>query len=224
MNVPERVLVVAPHPDDDVLGAGGTMHKLAAGGTEVVVVIVSRAQPPRFTREFGESGVSEARRAHAVLGVAKTIVLDFAIAELDHTPHADVNAALLDVFTEIRPDVVLLPFGGDLFADHQQVALSAIVCARPITPYAPAGVYCYETLSQTNWNAPYEPQFTPTAFVDVAGHMEAKVAAMACFSSQLKTFPHERSLEAIRALATVRGARFGCAAAEAFVTVRQRMF
>src|SRR4051794_6512056 len=100
MNIPDRVLVVAPHPDDDVLGAGATMHRLAGAGAEVVVVIVSRAQPPRFPPEFGEAGVSEARQAHAILRVAKTIVLDFPIAELDHIPHADVNAALLEVFEE----------------------------------------------------------------------------------------------------------------------------
>ncbi|MEV0232231.1 PIG-L deacetylase family protein [Nonomuraea sp. NPDC050786] len=224
MYVPERTLVVAPHPDDDVLGAGATMAKLAAAGGEVVVAIVSRAQPPRFSAEFGEAGVREAHDAHKLLGVSRTIVLDFPIAELDHIPHADVNAALLSIFEEVRPEAVFLPFGGDLFMDHQRVSLSSIVCARPVTPFAPTAVYCYETLSQTNWNAPYAAQFTPTAFTDVADHLETKLAAMSCFTSQLKAFPHERSLEAIRSLATLRGARFGCAAAEAFVGVRQRLF
>ncbi|MFI6743425.1 PIG-L deacetylase family protein [Nonomuraea sp. NPDC050451] len=220
---PRRVLVIAPHPDDEVLGAGATMCKLAEAGAEVSVVIVSRAQPPRFPAELGRAGVDEARKAHDLLGVANTTVLDFPIAELDQVSHADMNAQLLDVFSERRPDVVFLPFGHDLFLDHQRVSLSALVCARPIGAAPPAGVYGYETLSQSNWNAPWTPRFSPTAFVDVAAELDRKVAAMECFASQIRPFPHERSSEAIRALATLRGAQFGCHAAEAFVTIRQRM-
>jgi LmbE family N-acetylglucosaminyl deacetylase len=217
------VLVVAPHPDDEVLGAGGTIRRLARDGATVVVVIVSRAQPPRFPAELGAAGVAEARRAHELLGVARTVVLDFPIAGLDQVPHADVNAALLDLVTEVEPELVLLPYGHDLFLDHQRVALSTLVATRPVTPSAPHGVYCYETLSQTNWNAPYQPRFSPTAYVDIAGDLDPKIAAMSCYRSQLRAFPHERSLEAVRALAVLRGAQFGCAAAEAFVTVRQRL-
>jgi LmbE family N-acetylglucosaminyl deacetylase len=219
----QRVLVVAPHPDDEVLGAGATMRKLVDAGAQVWVVIVADAQPPRFPAELGATGLAEAERAHKLLGVARTVRLGFPTAGLDQTAHADVNARLLDVFTEFQPSLVFLPFGGDLFVDHQLVSMSAVVCARPVTPTAPAGVYCYETLSQTNWNAPYAPRFTPTAYLDVAAQLPAKLDALSCFESQLRPFPHERSIEAVSALATLRGAQFGCAAAEAFVTVRQRI-
>jgi LmbE family N-acetylglucosaminyl deacetylase len=189
----------------------------------VSVVLVTDAHPPRWPVGLGEMGLREARKAHKLLGVERTIELGFNIAELDQTPHADVNARLTEAFTELRPTTVLLPFGGDLMLDHQLVQLSAIVAARPIWAGAPTGVYAYETLSQTNWNAPYAPRFAATAYVDITDHLEDKIAAMAIFESQLRTFPHERSLDALRAQATLRGAQFGCPAAEAFVTLRQRL-
>lgn len=219
----ERVLVVAPHPDDEVLGAAGTIGKFALAGARVWVVIVSHAQPPRFPITVGLTGLAEARSAHALLGVERTLTLDFPTAELDHIPHADVNAGLLAVFHEFEPTLAFVPFGGDLFIDHQAVAMSSIVCARPLSGSAPRGLYCYETLPQTNWNAPYAPRFAPTAFVDITDQLAIKLDAMSCFASQLRAFPHERSLEAVTALATLRGAQFGCKAAEAFVTIRERL-
>lgn len=223
MDGTERVLVVAPHPDDEVLGAGGTIAAFAAAGADVRVVIVTKAGPPRFPAALGEAGIREAKEAHALLGVKETVTLDLPIAELDVVPHAEVNARLGEVFARTEPTHVFLPFGGDLMEDHQRVSLSALVCSRPLGEAAPLGVYAYETLSQTNWNAPYAPRFAPTAFVDVSAHLERKVEAMARFESQLRPFPHERSLKAIRALAALRGAQHGCAAAEAFVTIRQRL-
>nr|AGZ94022.1 hypothetical protein [Streptomyces sp. MMG1612] len=161
MDGTERVLVVAPHPDDEVLGAGGTIAAFAAAGADVRVVIVTKAGPPRFPAALGEAGIREAKEAHALLGVKETVTLDLPIAELDVVPHAEVNARLGEVFARTEPTHVFLPFGGDLMEDHQRVSLSALVCSRPLGEAAPLGVYAYETLSQTNWNAPYAPRFAP---------------------------------------------------------------
>lgn len=216
------VLVVAPHPDDEVLGVGGTMARLAAAGEEVHVAVVTKGFPPYWDPEFIEQGRREAAEAHRRLGVREAYFLDFPAAALDTVPHRDLNAALGEVFARVRPQTVFVPFVGDIHADHQAVFLSALVAARPSGAAPPRALLAYETLSETNWNAPYlGPAFVPTVYSDVSAHLEAKLEAMRCFASQLKEFPHERSAEALRALAMLRGATVGLAAAEAFVLVRQ---
>jgi LmbE family N-acetylglucosaminyl deacetylase len=216
-----KVLVLAPHPDDEVLGPGGTVARWVAEGASVDVVIVTKACPPLFDDEDLRVGRTEARAAHEVLGIANTKFLDFPAAGLDTVAHSEVNAGLQEVFVHAQPDVVLIPFGGDLHSDHQEVFRSAMVCARPGRPGAPRAIYAYETLSETNWNAPLvTPGFVPNVFVDISDHLETKLRAMECYRTQLREFPHERSLEAIRVLASLRGATVGCRAAEAFVMVR----
>ncbi len=218
----ERVLVIAPHPDDEVLGVGGTIHKLVAGGARVCVLIATTAGPPRFDPEVLSTGRREAAAAHRRLGVHDSRFLPLPAAAVDGVSHADVNAALIEVFVDVRPDVVFVPFNGDLHLDHQRIFLSALVAGRPSSGWTPRSIYAYETLSETNWNAPYlSPSFVPNVFVDISDHLEAKLATMGEYASQLKTPPHERSIEALRALATLRGATVGCAAAEAFVLVRE---
>jgi LmbE family N-acetylglucosaminyl deacetylase len=215
-------LVIAPHPDDEVLGAGGTIARLSAAGVAVHVTIVTRGMPPHFDPAFIAQGRLEAAEAHRVLGVRETTYLDFPAAALDTVPHRDVNAALAEQIARVRPDTLFVPFVGDVHADHQLVFMSALVAARPSTAAPPRTILAYETLSETNWNAPYlTPAFAPGVYVDIAAHLETKVAAMRCFASQLKPFPHERSVESLRALATLRGSTVGLAAAEAFVPVRQ---
>ena len=217
-----RVLVVAPHPDDEVLGVGGTIAKLAAQGDEVAVAIVTKAGPPVFTPEVAETGRQEAAAAHEVLGVKDTRFLPFPAAGLDTVPHRDVNAGLLELFVDLRPEVVFLPFGGDLHRDHREVFEAGLVCSRPSAGHTPMAVYAYETLSETNWNAPYlSPGFAPNVFVDISAQVEIKIEAMRCYASQLRPSPHERSLEALMALARLRGATIGAEAAEAFVLVRE---
>jgi LmbE family N-acetylglucosaminyl deacetylase len=214
-------LVLAPHPDDEVLGAGGAMARWAREGHPVHVAVVTRGRPPLYT-EAGEARCrAETEAAHARLGVARTWFLDLPAAELDALPHRELNARLGELLRVCAPEELYVPFLGDLHRDHQLVFQSALVAARPGRPGCPGRVYAYETLSETNWNAPFlTPAFSPTHFVDVSATLETKLEAMALYRSQLQPAPHERSLEALRALATLRGATVGLAAAEAFVTIR----
>lgn len=215
-----RALVVAPHPDDEVLGVGGTIARMVAAGTDVWVVIMTMALAPRFGDDVLSTGRREARAAHEALGVSQTRFLPFPAAGLDTAAHADVNDALLEVFREARPSSVFVPFNGDLHRDHQESFVSALVCSRPSVD-GPRSIYAYETLSETNWNAPYvTPAFLPNVFVDISDHLGAKLEAMSLYRSQLRSFPSERSIEALQALATLRGATVGFAAAEAFVLLR----
>jgi N-acetylglucosamine malate deacetylase 1 len=219
---PLGVLVVAPHPDDEVLGVGGSIARYAAEGADVSVVIVTKGYPPEFDDAVVRQGREEARCAHEMLGVRETIFLSFPAAGLDTVPHSALNAELGAVLARLRPDVLFVPFNGDLHRDHQRVFASALVAARPGHATTPQAIYAYETLSETNWNAPFlAPGFAPNVFIDISDYVERKLAAMRLFASQVKQAPHERSVETLRALATLRGSTVGCAAAEAFVLVRQ---
>ena len=216
------VLVVAPHADDEVLGAGGTIARLTAAGVEVTVVIVTRGVPPMFSEEQVSRARRETKAAHEILGVKKTITLKQPAAGLDGLSHAELNRKIGQVVRDINPQTLLLPFLGDIHLDHQLVFSSSMVAARPHSASYPTQVLCYETLSETNWNAPHvTPGFLPNVYVDIAETLDRKLEAMTCFASQLYNFPHERSIEALRALAMLRGSTVHRPATEAFVSIRQ---
>jgi LmbE family N-acetylglucosaminyl deacetylase len=215
-------LVIAPHPDDEVLGVGGTIAKLVRQGADVHVAIVTRGQAPRFTAEAVERVGQECTSAHRRLGVKQTHYLDLPAAELDRVPHSELNARIGDLVSQIAPDTLFLPFVGDIHLDHQLVFTSALVASRPRHGNVPVRILAYETLSETNWWAPgITPPFVPNIFIDIADTLDAKLEAFAEFRSQVKAAPDERSPEVIRALALVRGAAVYRTAAEAFMLVRQ---
>lgn len=216
-----RAAIVAPHPDDEVLGCGGTIARLAAAGVRVDVIVMTRGAAPLFDAAQVEQVRAEAIAAHALLGVADTHFLDLPAAELDRLPAIDVNRALGDALDRIAPDALFVPFVGDIHRDHQIGFAAAMVWARPRSDAAPRAVLAYETLSETNWLAPgVTPGFMPNVYIDIADHLDAKIAAFGCFASQVKAFPDERSFEAIRALAALRGATVHRHAAEGFMAVR----
>jgi LmbE family N-acetylglucosaminyl deacetylase len=215
------VLVIAPHPDDEVLGVGGTMRKLADAGREVHVCVVTRGRLPLFTEEMVATVRAEAKMAHAHLGVSRTHWLDQPAAELSSQPHRELNASIGQLVKDVDPETIFIPHVGDLHMDHQLVFLSSLVASRPHQEKFPSTILAYETLSETNWNAPYvSPPFLPNVYVDIADTVDRKLEAFAMFASQARPAPHERSVESLRALATLRGATVHHMAAEAFVLVR----
>lgn len=217
-----RVLVVAPHPDDEVLGCGGTMARLTAIGNEVHVLVATTGKAPQFPAEGVEQVREEMRRAHKTLGITRTYQLDLPAAALDTVPASQVNRAIGEIIDSVRPDTLLLPFFGDIHTDHQIVFTAAMVAARPRHAHAPKQILCYETLSETNWYAPpMTPAFTPNVFVNITDSLATKIEAFRKFESQMRDFPEERSVEAIAALARMRGATVFLPAAEAFVNARQ---
>ena len=216
-------LILAPHPDDEVLGCGGTMAKLAQEGWNVVVLIPTRGAKQLYSDEQVATVRREAKEVHDFLGVADTLFLDdFPAAYLDTVPQAEVNIALSKIVQEVKPNALYLPFLGDIHDDHQRFFHAGMVASRPNGNYAPERIYAYETLSETNWNAPLlTPGFIPNSFYDISETLEKKLEAMQMYGSQVRPFPNERSLESLRALAMLRGSTVGFHAAEAFVMVRE---
>lgn len=218
-----NILVVAPHPDDEVMGMGGTIARFSDEGHEVVVVTVTKAGPPLFTDEFVRQGREEQARAHKVLGVSEALYLDLPAAGLSEVPHGEINAKCCDLVESLGPDWVFLPFAWDLHRDHREVFQSFMVALRPQGAGRNAKrIACYETASETHWGpAGVEPAFDPQWFVDITKTLGRKLEAARGFVSQMKDFPHERSAEALEALARMRGSSVSLEAAEGFVIVRE---
>ncbi len=218
-----RVLVIAPHPDDEVLGAGATIHRLAEEGNDITTAIATKGWPPLFQESQVEQVRTEAHAANDKLGVKDLRFLDLPVTKLHAVPEHELNAAFDTLVTDVQPELVLLPFPGDRHEDHKQVFDACQVALRPVADRAfVKRVLCYETVSETHWSAPaLEPAFDPQLYIDVTDHLGAKLAAMRAYASQVRPAPDARSLEAVTALAQWRGSVVAMHAAEAFVTIRE---
>jgi N-acetylglucosamine malate deacetylase 1 len=221
------ILVLAPHADDEVLGMGGSIARLAAEGRRVVVAVLTghgEGMHPLGPPSLWEAVRAEARTAAEILGVAELLFRELPAAVLDVTPAWQINQVVTDVIREIAPNELYIPFAHDLHQDHQILAYAASVATRP---YLPLGqqvrrVLAYETLSETHLAPPYLfPAFQPSVFVDVSDHLDAKLQAMQSYRSQMQPDPLPRSLAALAALAALRGSFIGVRAAEAFVLIRE---
>jgi len=217
-----KVLVVAPHPDDEVLGCGGTMARHSVQGDRVYVLVVTRGIPEIFPPEEIERTRQELRRAHKMLGVTDTLFLDYPAPKLDTVPEYKLAEAISEVIHVLQPDILYIPHRGDIHVDHKAVYNAAMVASRPVDDMFIQRILCYETLSETEWGALSESSaFVPNVFIDITRFLNKKLEAMASYRSQLKNEPHPRSLRSIKALAYLRGGTVGVHAAEAFVLVRE---
>jgi LmbE family N-acetylglucosaminyl deacetylase len=216
-----KLLVIAPHPDDEILGVGGTIAKLARQGYEVTVLTVSGHLPPLYPAEAYEKTLREAKAAHALVGVTKSVFLGVPATMLGDAPVAELNGKIVDVVREVGPSIVLCPYP-DRHVDHRYVFESTMVATRPVGHGRGIRVVAaYETLSETHWNAPHiEPNFTPNWVVDITDVLETKLSALRCYESQISPFPGPRSIEAVRALSVFRGTQAGFAHGEGLHVVR----
>ena len=217
----KRVLVVAPHPDDETLGVGGTIAKYSAEGDEVFVLMVSGHLPPIYSRKAYDETVSEAYSAFNVLGVKKSEFLEIPATMIGDQPLHEVNAKISKVVNDFNPHIVLCPYP-DRHIDHRLVFDSVMVATRPVGVGRDIEmVAAYETLSETHWNAPHiEPNFTPNWVVNISDHIGKKLNALECYESQISEFPGPRSIEAVEALAKFRGTQAGFGFGEGLHIVR----
>ncbi|HVH69043.1 MAG TPA: PIG-L deacetylase family protein [Gemmatimonadales bacterium] len=212
-----QILIIAAHPDDEVLGCGATAALHALAGDEVTAVIACEGESLRY----GPGGVGQAdhmRRAAEELGLKESRQLGFADQRLDTLPLTEIITPLERVVRELCPAVVYCQFGGDANRDHELLFRAALVATRPIEPYIEA-VYAFDTASSTEWGFPRS--FVPDTWVDIAATLERKLCAMACYESEVRPYPHPRSLEALRNRARAWGNHCCLDAAEVFMTVRR---
>lgn len=212
-----KILVFAPHNDDEVLGVGGTIAKYSKQGHDVCICEVTS----RFTNGHISSIRQEAEEAHKILGITESYFLDLPVIGLRHFPTDEINSKILNVVKSVNPDIVFIPHKGDMNFDHAEVTYSAMVALRPTIVPDLKEILAYETLSETEWNLPtVDNAFIPNVYVDISSTIDIKLDAMKCYGSQLKKFPHPRSLEAIKSLSMYRGSTICVHHAESFMMIR----
>lgn len=219
-----RVLTVAAHPDDETLGAGGTMAWHAARGDTVWALVLADGASSRHNKV--EQQAECARRACDTLGVERLVMVGLPDQRLDTLSLLEVLTPIEEVIEELQPDVVLTHFMGDVNEDHRLVARATMVATRPVPGTPVARLCAFEIPSSTDWAPPIPGSvFAPNLFVDVSSTLDVKLTAMksyaAAYVSEVRPFPHPRSLEAITAYAHRHGAASGLPAAEAFMMLRE---
>lgn len=217
-----NILVIAPHPDDEILGVGGTIAKYIDHGHDVYICIVTRGHISMFSEESVNQVRQETLNAHEYIGVKKTFFLDFPSVMLHSQPLHEINAKIEKVVLEVKPTVAYIPHFGDMHTDHFIVAEASMVALRPIGTHVVNEIYSYETLSETEWNIPHAGNaFLINSWNNITGYLDTKLSTMTKFESQLKEFPHPRSIKALRSLANLRGSTIGVEEVEAFSLIRK---
>lgn len=216
------ILVVAAHPDDELLGAGGTLAAHARAGDAVHAVVMSEGAGSRYAEGMADQLAAAARRAAAEIGFASIRLEHLPDQRLDTLPLIEVTQRLEAIIDELHPDTVYTHFPQDVNHDHQVVARAAWTACRPYRAPFVERFLVFETPSSTEWAWPAgDSVFSPNTFVDISATLDVKVRAMAQYSMELRDYPHPRSERALRERAAFWGSRIGRAAAEPFCLIRE---
>lgn len=223
----KKVLVIAAHPDDEVLGMGGTIAKLVKSGCVVDVMIVTDGSSSQYRDsdrldEIISAKKKETRNCAVILGVRDIYYGELPDMKLDTTPHIRINQVIEDVIDKVQPDTVFTHFWGDVNLDHQNVYKSTLVAVRPVMGQVVKELYCYRVPSSTEWTPnKADTMFMPNYLVDIEKFAEQKYKAFACYSTELREYPHPRSVQHLREIDKAAGLRVGMLAAEEFVLLRK---
>lgn len=218
-----KILVVAPHPDDEVLGVGGTLLRRKAEGAVTAWLIVTKISVEHgWNEKKVNQRAIEIIQVAALFGFDEVYQLDFPSTQLDSLPMSDLVASISNVFKAFAPDEVFVPHSADIHSDHRVVFNAVASCAKWFRYPSVKRVLAYETLSETDFVLGKQGMFCPNLFINIGAFLDKKLQAMEIYSSELGEFPFPRSREAIRALAVLRGTASGFAAAEAFELLRER--
>jgi LmbE family N-acetylglucosaminyl deacetylase len=220
-----KILVIAPHPDDEVLGCGGTIKKHTKSGDDVYLCIVTRPVVPDWPEDYIKNKDKEIKASNDFLGFKKVFFLDLPSLRLDTVPQKDLNDRINEIIKKIGPEILYIPFAGDINHDHKIVSEASLVASRPVPGFAIKKVMAYEISPSTeqgmiSYEKP-EDIFIPNYYEDVSDYLKDKLKAMEFYGSELKEFPHPRSLKGIEVFAQKRGTECGFMAAEAFVLLRE---
>lgn len=212
----DRVLVVAPHPDDETIGMGGTIAKLVGLSIPVRVIFMSDGVTSRdVVRETVESRNRAARNAMGVLGVHDFNFFEFPDNRFDSLPILEIAKLLEGEVSNFRPTVVFAPYRYDLNIDHQIASEATSIAVRPKLSNNVRLYLNYEILSSTGWNHA-SPVFSPTVFVDIQNYWSLKMSALQAYGPEIDASPSARSIRVIEALANFRGGLVAKEMAEAF--------
>lgn len=219
-----RVLVVAAHPDDEILGLGGCIRKRVNNGDEVTCLILGEGMTSRDDIDQAdlERLHNDTMEASKIIGFKTVRFADFPDNKFDSVPLLGIIKVVSALVDEIKPEIVYTHHHGDLNIDHRKTYEAVITACRPVGDYSVKEIYAFETPSSTEWNFTYgQDSFKPNVFVDIEQEMNLKIKAMDCYKTELRAFPHPRSLEALRIIAGKWGTVVGKRYVEAFELVRK---
>ncbi len=221
----KKILIVAAHPDDEVLGCFGTVARLIEEGYEAYTLILgegktSRDEDRQVENKKDEIAIlnNEIKNANNRIGIKKVFVESFPDNRFDSVDLLDIIKVISQVKDEVNPNIIFTHYEHDLNIDHQITYKAVITATRPMQDECVKEIYSFETLSSTEWNYPLS--FSPDTYFDIKDTLDAKVQAMKEYTSELCEFPHPRSLEGIQLNAKYQGMRVGKNAVEAFKSVR----
>ena len=224
-----KSLIIAAHPDDEVLGCGGSMAKWSNNGHEVHVLIMAEGATSRDSnrnRENRKDDLSEleksAKEASKVLGIKSIELMDYPDNRMDSVDLLDVVKIIESYIEKIKPDVVVTHHSGDLNIDHQIVNKAVMTACRPQPENTVKRILSFEVPSSTEWQSTtINNSFIPNWFEDISDTLNLKLKALEAYKSEMREWPHARSIKAIEHLAKWRGATVGFEAAEAFMLIRE---
>ena len=221
----KKILIVAAHPDDEVLGCFGTVSRLIKEGFKAYTLILGEGKTSRYEKNYSqntnkelEALKNEAQKANEVIGIKKVFFESFPDNRFDSVDLLDIIKAISKVKEEIRPDIIFTHYEKDLNIDHQITYKAVITASRPMKTESVKEIYSFEILSSTEWNYPLS--FSPNTFFDISDTIDLKLKAMKEYRSELREYPHPRSLEGIKLNAQYNGMRIGKECAEAFKCIR----
>ncbi len=220
MNNKSNILIVAPHCDDEVLGCGGTIAKYVKEKHNVYVLILTNANMGDkniFTKKDIERVRKESLLAHKILGVKKTIFLDFPAPSLHTFPNHKIADNIRQMILKFKIETLFLPFPGDMHLDHYYSYIAGIVASRASKNTNVKNIFCYEVMSETECS-PHNlnNQFNPNYYIIIDDYIDTKIKALRCFKSQIYPSPHPRSINSVKNLALYRGTSINSKFAEAF--------
>ncbi len=225
----KRIVVFAAHPDDELLGLGGTVRRLADEGCELHAVIMAEGLTSRAnTRDEADlSGLEElqedARKAAGIVGYKSIEFCGLPDNRMDRMELLDIVKIISKFVEKYTPDTIFTHHHGDLNIDHRLTCEAVLTACRPVGENKVERIFAFETPSSTEWNFNYNEPFTPNVYFDVTNTLEAKIKGMACYCSESTKYPHPRSAKALRSLGRLRGSNSGFEMAEAFMLLRENV-
>lgn len=222
----KSMLVVAAHPDDEVLGCGATISRFVSEGIECHCAILSEGIASRYDEGAGvpqkelDQLAANTEKAANIVGYSSMHRFKFPDNQFDTVPLLDITKTVESLMAEFNPDTVMTHHAGDLNRDHQLVHRAVLTATRPVSDCKVNNILAFEIPSSSEWAFSQFSNFRPNYFVDVENSLENKISAMAAYEGESRVFPHPRSEKSLRALAVSRGASVGMRAAEAFEVVR----
>ena len=219
----KKILVIAAHPDDEVMGCGGTIACLTKERDEVYCLFLGEGVTSRYSNmeqaeKEKEQLKAQAGQAAKILGIRKVFFRDFPDNRFDTVPLLTIVKTIEEIKEQVKPNIVYTHHHGDLNIDHQITFRAVLTACRPVKGETVKEIYSFEVPSSTEWS--YRNYFMPNVFVDISATLDKKVEALNAYHSEIREYPHPRSPEVLRAIALRWGSIIGCEAAEAFELIR----